>query len=253
MKRKESLWYQFQEDIKSHFIALGAYAETNVKVEGARGEHDIDVLVKSKFLGGDVTWLIEAKDWKTKIPKEKALAFQAIVQDVGADRGFIISDKGFQRGAIKCVNKSNVSLRTFEDLKKETQDYIQSEIISYYEKRMNLLHKRYWAHPKRIRREYGLRHDLFEESDFSGTTQLNYIGNVIRSAKNNTYPIHTETGLKVSAGEKNINDFHQAVNWLNLNLNLLDEQLLNAEYFMFKENNFKPDVNRWIDKDKKIG
>lgn len=40
-------WFEFQEDIKDHFNSLGADAETNVRVQGVRTCHDIDVLVKT--------------------------------------------------------------------------------------------------------------------------------------------------------------------------------------------------------------
>lgn len=44
-------WYQFQEKICNHFNSIGARAETNISVQGVRTTHDIDILVKTNFLG----------------------------------------------------------------------------------------------------------------------------------------------------------------------------------------------------------
>lgn len=243
--QKESGWYQFQEEIKSHFESIGASAESNIKVNGVRGSHDIDVLVKPKFFGREITWIVEAKDWTSNIPKEKVLALQSIVQDVGADRGFLISHGGFQKGAYECAKNTNIELVNFDELKDSTKEFVNTEVIKHYKERVKLLHARYWAHPKRIRRDYGLRHDLFELSPFSGTTLLTYIEKVFESIEQKSYPIDTDTGLEVNVGEKEISDFHQACNWLNLNLNLLDQQLLKAELQMIKGGEFQPKIDRW--------
>lgn len=244
-KVKDASWHKFQEEIKEHFESLGATASTNVKVEGARGVHDIDVLVSPKFLGREITWIVEAKCWSSNVPKEKALALLSIVHDVGADRGFIISNKGFQKGAHKCVKNTNITLANFEEFKDSTKDFVNTEIIKHYELRLKLLHARYWAHPKRIRRDYGLRHDIFDLSPFSGTTLLSFIEDVIECIKRKSYPISTNTGLEINVGDKQINDFHQACNWLNLNLNLFDQQLLMAELRMMRNDEFRPKYDRW--------
>lgn len=61
-------------------------------------------------------WIIECKAWKNNIPKEKVTALSAIVQDVGADRGFLLSEVGFQSGAIRAARSSNITLTSLEDL-----------------------------------------------------------------------------------------------------------------------------------------
>jgi hypothetical protein len=128
-------WYNFQEEICEHFISIGAEAKTNQTIKGVRTEHDIDILVKTKFLGEDLTWIIEAKYWKSNVPKEKVLALRTIVDDIGADRGFIISQNGFQSGAYKAAENANITLKTFDELKQTTSELIQEEILKTYKKR----------------------------------------------------------------------------------------------------------------------
>lgn len=243
-KREESEWYKFQEEIKNHFESLGATASSNVRIQGSRGYHDIDVLIRPKFFGKEIIWIVEAKNWTSNVSKEKAMALHSVVQDIGADRGFIISSKGFQKGAYEYVKNTNISLVNFEDFKNSTKDFVNIEIIKHYEFRIKLLSARYWAHPKRIRKDYDLRHDLFYISPYSGITLLEFIEKVIKCIKANDYPIDTNTQLEINIGDKQIQDFHQACNWLNLNLNLFDQQLLKAEIKMLRNNDFKPNWER---------
>lgn len=109
-------WKEYQEEVALFFKSIGATAVTNAAVNGVRGTHMADVLVSLKHFGVDVTWVVECKLWKTSVPKEKILTLQQIVQDIGADRGFLMSESGFQAGAIKCAQTSNVTLSSLSEL-----------------------------------------------------------------------------------------------------------------------------------------
>ncbi len=239
-------WYNFQEVICEHFNSIGAMAKTNQTIEGVRTKHDIDILVKTKFLGEDLTWLIEAKYWKTNVPKEKVLALRTIVDDVGADRGFIISQKGFQSGAYEASKNTNVKLKTFDELKQASSEMIQDEILKSYKRRAIILTKKYWSHSKDIRKKYKLRSDFFEEFrlEFSGTALLTTIGGALSRAEKNLYPIYVNTHHEKKAGNDIVENFQQLRNWLDLNLNLLDSEIQNAEYLMLKNRDFNPEIER---------
>nr|WP_199155789.1 restriction endonuclease [Chromobacterium sp. ASV23] len=119
---KNADWFKFQEEICNYFTSIGAVAKTNVTIQGVRTQHDIDVLVTTKFLGEDLTWIVEAKKWKTKVNKLQVLGLRTIAEDIGADRAFIISEVGFQSGAYEATKSTNVKLKTFEELKKDTRE-----------------------------------------------------------------------------------------------------------------------------------
>lgn len=70
----------------------------------------VDVLVHTVFAGVGVTWVIECKLWKTAIPKEKVLTLAQVASDVGADRAFLLSESGFQAGAIRAAQNTNITL-----------------------------------------------------------------------------------------------------------------------------------------------
>ena len=113
-------WKAYQEEVAEFFRALGCDAQVEAIVTGARGVHEIDVWVQFKKFGLQVKWAVECKAWNTNVPKEKVLALQTMVNDIGADRGFLISTTGFQSGAIRASERTNITLTNLEDLRKIT-------------------------------------------------------------------------------------------------------------------------------------
>ena len=238
----EKDWFNFQEKIAEHFRSLGVQAETNKTIRGVRTEHDLDVYVTSKYLGTNIKWVIEAKYWQTKIPKEKVLALRTIVDDIGADKGFIISQVGFQSGAIEACQNTNIQLYTFEEFVTLSKNYIQNEILDTYVRRARLLHIRYFSHKKRIRKDYGLRGELGEVACFSGAWLLTTVFDVLEKARAQKYPIDLQTHMVEKVGNDLAEDFIELVQWLNLNLNWLDEKILKAEYQMMQDGVFEPNL-----------
>lgn len=236
-------WYKFQEDIKNHFNSLGCKAQTNVCIEGVRTNHDIDVLIETKFLGHNLKWLVEAKKWKSNVSKLHVLALRQIVDDIGADKGFIISEKGFQKGAIEAVKNTNIQLLTFSELKELTNFTIQNVILDNYLDRVNLIVSRYFAHSKKNRLKYELKSGIENIGYFSVYILLIRVVNAIKNGKENNYPLDGTSLLNEQFGDKLIEDFNQLVNWLNLNLLVIDERILKAEIQMQKNNDFEPELN----------
>lgn len=153
-KMKEP-WYEFQEQICTHFKSLGFDAETNKTIEGVRTNHDIDIYVKTKFFGQNVIWIVEAKKWESKVNKLQVLGLRTIINDIGADRGFIISENGFQKGAIEAIKNTNITLNTFEEFKILTTEYLHSEQLKNYSNRIKNIYERYFTHSKIVRKNMG--------------------------------------------------------------------------------------------------
>ncbi len=237
-------WFAFQEQIAAHFQALGVRAETNVEVVGVRTHHKIDVMVTAKFLGVDIKWVVEAKHWKARVSQEKVFALRTILADIGADRGFIISYAGFQSGAQDSAQDTNVSLMTWEEFVASTRKLVQREMLQAFGVRLALLTRRYWSHTKRIRIAYRLRSDPYDDMRvmFSGQELLGTVEGAIVLAEQNKYPIRPRRASCIRVGEEVIENYVELSNWLNLNLNVLDEMLLDAEYKMIRNGDFHPDT-----------
>ncbi|CAI0699210.1 Restriction endonuclease [Serratia liquefaciens] len=237
-KNTESDWYKFQEEICEHFNNLGARARTNVTVEGARGSSDIDVVVESKYLGTDFKWFVEAKYWNSNVTKEIVHAFFTVLQNTGADRGFIISKTGFQSGAMEATKNTNISLYTFEEFKKKTNHLVQSNILKSFLNRSVLTSARYWGHSKEIRTKYDLRYESFDYREIFSCGVILIIVTELIINEDITYPLDvSHYGVNQALP---INSFHELMHWLNSNLNELDRRILDAEIMMKKNNEFNP-------------
>lgn len=132
-------WRDYQDQAAEFFRSLGFEAQTNVPVEGARGKHDIDVLVTFEQLGLKVLWVVECKLWKSAVSKEKVLVLHQIAQDVGADRAFLLSEKGFQSGAIRCTKNTNITLTSLDDLRTNAREFVLQVRLSNVAQRFTSL------------------------------------------------------------------------------------------------------------------
>jgi hypothetical protein len=131
--------YAYQVEASEFFQSLGLITKVEADIVGVRGQHRVDVWVTGKIHAFSVQWLIECKDWKSNVPKEKVLALQAIVQDIGADRGFLLSEKGFQAGAVRCATNTNITLTSLQDLRDSTKSYISGAALAEMSRRIAIL------------------------------------------------------------------------------------------------------------------
>ena len=128
-------WRQLQEETAEFFRTLGCDAQVEAKVPGARAEHKVDVWVRFTKFGLETKWLIECKYWASSVPKEKVLALKALVEDVGADRGILISAAGFQPGAVRATEKTNITLTDLDGLKETAREDLIASVLHRIETR----------------------------------------------------------------------------------------------------------------------
>lgn len=115
-------WKSYEEQTAQFFRSLGCHVELGATIEGARGKHKIDVWVGFTRFGIESKWVVDCKFWRKPVTKEKVLALIKVVEDVGADRGFLVSKKGFQAGAVRAAEHTNVTLTSLEELKQTAQN-----------------------------------------------------------------------------------------------------------------------------------
>ncbi len=122
-------WKRYQDDAADFFTSLGLNAKTEVKINGVRGIHTVDVFVSGDVFGLNLKWIVECKCWSSNIPKDKVLTLQSIIQDVGADRGILFSEIGFQSGAIKAARNTNITLTSLADMRSNLQESMTEEVV----------------------------------------------------------------------------------------------------------------------------
>jgi restriction system protein len=152
-------WNEYQDRVAEFFLGLGLDAATDVTLQGVRTAHDVDVVVRTDFLGIVITWIVECKSWRTRIPKEKVFVLRQIVDDVGADRGLLMSESGYQKGALEAAKFTNVQLTSLDDLAETMRYHLAMARLRRIHERVQDCAERYWALSKIDRIDHGLRGD----------------------------------------------------------------------------------------------
>lgn len=187
-------WQDYQEDAASFFRSLGLDATTDVRLSGVRTDHDIDVVVKMHHVGFDVTWLVECKHWRTRVSKLHVLALRSIVSELGADRGILLCEAGFQSGAIEAATLTNVQVTSLEQLRNSAANEILSMRLRELFDRVEICKNRYWDIPKQQRIEFGLREDVTTwELDYSGARSMELCQEMLTKAFRGVYPFSAES------------------------------------------------------------
>jgi restriction system protein len=181
-------WRDYQEEVAVFFRTLGLTADTDVTLQGVRTSHDVDVVVNSRHAGFEVLWLVECKAWKSAVPKEKVLALRSIVDDVGADRGFIMAEGGYQSGALQAARFANVVLTSLADLRETLAYEVGIASLSSLDARIGRCRDRYWAIDKQDRIDLGLRPDV-GASGFMGDALLKAVEHTLRQALLRGFPV----------------------------------------------------------------
>jgi|SRR5450759_23490 restriction system protein len=184
-------WKKYQEEAAEYFRSIGLNTETDVTIKGVRTSHDVDVLVTSHYVGFDITWIVECKHWKNPVNKLHVLGLREIVSDVGADRGILLSESGFQSGAIEAANLTNIQVTSIEDMRNNASSSIYAMRLRDLYDRVGVCKDRYWNIPKELRIEYGLRSDVGEH-DYSGARVVEMCVDLLTRAFRGVYPFQSE-------------------------------------------------------------
>jgi hypothetical protein len=186
-------WLKYQQQAADFFGKFGLAAHVEHEVEGVRGVHKVDVYVEGSFHGIPFRWIVECKAWNSNIPKEKVMALAAIVQDVGADRGFLLSETGFQSGAVRAAHKTNITLSSLEDLASATEEGFVDAVIGRLNWRLHKAHNRLRA----------IKKEKYDDDYFPPMTsilgELLILQSVLEDALKNEYPLIYRTGYQMES------------------------------------------------------
>lgn len=127
-------WRDYQERAAAFFRTLGLEATTDESINGARATHALDVAVRSRPRAGITQlWIVECKLWQRRVGKAHVATLGSIVQDVGADRGIMLSESGFQAGAIRLAAHSNITLTSLADLHENAEHEKMMADLTYFQ------------------------------------------------------------------------------------------------------------------------
>ncbi len=120
-------WRAFQDRVAYLLTSIpGCRVSVGEYLHGARiGTVQADVVARFRGLPTDAFGtrpieflvIVECKFWRSKIPQEKIFSLKAIVEDVGASMGILVSDAGVQTGVLDYLHApSNIMAMTFTEL-----------------------------------------------------------------------------------------------------------------------------------------
>lgn len=224
-------WKDYQEDAAALFRSLGLEAETDVSVQGVRTKHDVDVLVKSRYAGFDITWIVECKHWNSRVSKLHVLALREIVTDTGADRGILLAENGFQDGAREAAALTNVHATSLAEIAvTASRDIHAMQLRDLYD-RLTRCRSQYWEIPKSDRIEHGLRPEVGAVG-YSGDWAAKAAEDLIAKGFRGTYPVSPdEVHAMISRGvlgqqlPRQINTSSELVNVVALLVESLEKRI----------------------------
>jgi restriction system protein len=114
-------WRQYQEDAAEFLRELGFDATTDVELQGVRNKHAVDVVATAKRYGVTQLWIVECKLWARPVGNDRVAVLAATVADVGAGQG-LLSESGFQAGAVRRASQSNITLSSLSDMRANAAD-----------------------------------------------------------------------------------------------------------------------------------
>ncbi|MBC8377171.1 MAG: restriction endonuclease [FCB group bacterium] len=93
--------------------------EHDVRLKGADGRRQIDVVLRGKVGPINILTIVECKDWNKKIDVQTLDAFHSKAQDVRANKAVVVSRKGFTKTAIAKAKRLGIVLCTLHDVRNE--------------------------------------------------------------------------------------------------------------------------------------
>lgn len=185
-------WQEYQGEVARFFGDLGIEAVTDFTIQGVRTTHDVDVFVKSHHVGFDVVWIVECKHWARRVTKLHVLALREVVADVGADRGILLSEAGFQSGAVEAATLTNVHVTSLGNLRNTASAEIMAMRLREIYDRIEACRERYWNIPKETRIDRGLRPEV-GAAGYSAIQVIELASELIAKAFRGSYPVEIDS------------------------------------------------------------
>lgn len=116
-------WQALQTEVGRILKECGFDVEVEKKIQSARGAVELDVYAEETVRGRKYAIACECKYWRSRIPQAVVHGFRTVVQEIGANIGYIVSMEGFQSGAVAAGDLTNLKLVTwqeFQDLFEES-------------------------------------------------------------------------------------------------------------------------------------
>lgn len=131
-------WKDLQNKVGEILRQCNFKVDIERKVESIRSEIEIDVYAEENIDNRRYLILCECKMWNSNIPQLYVHGLRTVINDIGANKGYIISTSNFQKGSINSVENTNVELLNWQEFQKV---FFQSWYINYFSKELDSIIK----------------------------------------------------------------------------------------------------------------
>jgi len=114
-----SKWKEFEQLVHQLQQQLSGDAEvilnTHLKGDDSKGSRQIDILVKRSVAQYPIVIVMECKDYKRPVDVKEVEAFATKLRDVKANKGALVSGKGFTSMALEVAERYGIDVFRFID------------------------------------------------------------------------------------------------------------------------------------------
>jgi hypothetical protein len=132
---RDPKWRTFERVIAGiqKFAEIGATVVHDDRITGKKTKRmrQIDVSVRVKQGLSEYLLIVECKRTKRKISLDKIEALITKMHDVGADRALLVTNSGYQVGAIEAARAHNIELRTLTEQIQDWTSVVKSEVMRF--------------------------------------------------------------------------------------------------------------------------
>lgn len=159
-KNEPDNWKDLQIKVAQLLSDIGFESEIEKDIETVRGKVNIDVFSVNNSEKPTTVILAECKNWNKNVPKSVVHSFRTVINDYGANFGFIISKVGFQKGAYEAIINSNIQLFSWF----EFQEYFKEKWLETMLKTVDRIGKPLWYFTGGLGRFYKSELEKLSES-----------------------------------------------------------------------------------------
>lgn len=142
-------WRELQSFVGQMFSECGFETEISKVTNLVRGQKEIDVYVRDVNSEYKPVILIECKHWSNPVHQEIVHSFRTVINDYGANMGYIVSKSGFQSGCYEAALNTSIKLVTLKDLQTEYLVKWKAGMVNKYMRYADRLFA-YWDFPGKM-------------------------------------------------------------------------------------------------------
>jgi len=109
-------WSALQDGVCRLLTEIGLNAEAEVVVPTPRGSVEVDVYAIDERTVDKITYVVECKNWGRPVEQSVVHSFAFVMQETGANVGYLVTKAGLQSGAQQYLSNTNIIGLTYGEL-----------------------------------------------------------------------------------------------------------------------------------------